>query len=94
MVEANSFAAFLMTPLFLALARLRAKGGAGWSLWLGAVGALVFAIVLTYSRSGFVTMVATGVLYAARSRIRAKHVGAVTDQVFREHVDRLLAEGT
>lgn len=25
-------------------------------------------------------------------RIRAKHVGAVTDQVFREHVDRLLAE--
>ena len=27
-------------------------------------------------------------------RIRAKHVGAVTDQVFREHVDRLLAEGT
>jgi cytochrome c biogenesis protein CcmG/thiol:disulfide interchange protein DsbE len=27
-------------------------------------------------------------------RIRAKHVGAVTDQVFREHVDRLLAEET
>jgi cytochrome c biogenesis protein CcmG/thiol:disulfide interchange protein DsbE len=26
-------------------------------------------------------------------RIRGKHVGAVTDQVFREHVDRLLAEG-
>lgn len=25
-------------------------------------------------------------------RIRAKHVGAVTDAVFREHVDRLLAE--
>lgn len=25
-------------------------------------------------------------------RIRAKHVGAVTDEVFREHVDRLLAE--
>ena len=25
-------------------------------------------------------------------RIRSKHVGAVTDQVFREHVDRLLAE--
>ena len=27
-------------------------------------------------------------------RIRAKHVGAVTDEVFREHVERLLAEET
>jgi cytochrome c biogenesis protein CcmG/thiol:disulfide interchange protein DsbE len=29
----------------------------------------------------------------ARGNIRAKHVGAVTDEVFRREVDRLLAEG-
>ncbi|MBM4440470.1 MAG: TlpA family protein disulfide reductase [Candidatus Rokubacteria bacterium] len=29
----------------------------------------------------------------AKGRIRAKHVGAVTEDVFRRHVDRLLAEG-
>jgi cytochrome c biogenesis protein CcmG/thiol:disulfide interchange protein DsbE len=28
----------------------------------------------------------------ARGRIRAKHVGAVTDEIFRREVDRLLAE--
>ena len=27
-----------------------------------------------------------------RGRIRAKHVGAVSDEVFREHAERLLAE--
>ena len=29
----------------------------------------------------------------AKGRIRAKHVGAVTEEVFRRNVDRLLAEG-